>query len=246
MMHSAKYFIAIALAFRPVWSHPRSLQCDIGKICPWGYGEVYTISEAHPDVSSVGRLFQVSQRFGECGHKKGGNHEHQNFGECGKNKNGNREYLTKRWHARLTKKIDTAFDRVYTIINLQFSGLGANGCELVFNVPCNNTTPIYHTGPIVVEAKALSLPAGAPTWNNVVNANPPLTGTQILGTFQDFYRNTFTVINPSVCMPLGGSFSDLAFIFETPQWLHQSAELKFNQTVMNEDIVTGVYVNFTC
>ena len=90
------------------------------------------------------------------------------------------------------------------------------------------------------------MPVGAPTWNSIVNANPPRIGTQILGTFRDFHRGAFTVINPSVCTPLGGDFSDLGFIFETPQWLHRSAELKFNQTVMNEDIVTGVYVNFTC
>jgi hypothetical protein len=136
---------------------------------------------------------------------------------------------------------------VYTIIHLLFSGLGANGCELVFNVPCNNTTPIYHSGPIVVEAKTLSFPVEAPTWNNVVNANPPRIGTQILGTFRDFRLGTFTVINPSVCSFLPGEgISDLAFIFETPQSLHQSAELKFDQTVTNEDTVTGVYVNFTC
>ena len=146
----------------------------------------------------------------------------------------------------MIEKLDKAFDRVYTIIHLQFSGLGANGCELVFNVPCNNTTPIHHHGPIVVEAKNLSFPGQAPTWNNVVNENPPLIGTQVLGTFQSFHRSTFTVINPSVCTLPGEGFSELAFIFEAPESLHQPAELKFNQTVMNEDIVTGVYVNFTC
>ena len=70
-MQFAKYFVAVAAALQSVVSHP----CDIGKICPWGYGEVYTISEANPDISSLGRLFQVSQKFGECEDKKDGSRE---------------------------------------------------------------------------------------------------------------------------------------------------------------------------
>ena len=70
-MQFAQCFVAVALALRSVASHP----CDIGKICPWGYGEVYTISEANPDISSLSRLFQVSQKFSACEDKKDGSGE---------------------------------------------------------------------------------------------------------------------------------------------------------------------------
>lgn len=77
-----------------------------------------------------------------------------------------------------------------------------------------------------------------------MNSNPSVIGNQVLGTFSDFRRDTFEVINPGVCgnRPTG----DLAFVLSIDEGVKESASVKWNQTLMNADIVVGVYVNFTC
>jgi len=216
-MPATNYLLAVAFVLTSIWAHPWPEhvphECDVGKICSWGFGQVYTISESRPNVSSEGRLFQVSQKVKD--------HHNDEKSHC------------------------TPTDRVYTIINLEFSGLGGDGCSLVFNVPCNNTTPLYHHGPIDIAAKALRyLPSTNPTWNNIVNANPPVIVDNVLGTFSDIHLGARDFITTHACS--SGPISNLAFIFQTADSVHRTAELKFNQTLMNEDIVTGVYVNFTC
>ena len=235
-MHCSKYLAAIAFTLPFVTSYPYvpPTLCPIGKICPWGYGEVYTISEAHPNVTQESRLFQVSQKYND--------HDHDHHEECSSKSSKPRRSFPLTLPRCAHCVLDGAYDRVYTIFHLQFSGLGGDGCSLVFNVPCNNTTPIIHRGSPIISARTLQFPNSPPTWNNVVDANPALVGSQSLGTFKDFDRDTFTVINPSVCSNLG----NLAFIFEMAPEVKGTAELTFNQTVMNADIVTGAYVNFNC
>jgi hypothetical protein len=93
------------------------------------------------------------------------------------------------------------------------------------------------------------MPSTKPTWNNVVNASPSIIIPDVLGTFSDICLGVREFITWDACSYMGrdaGGVSTLAFIFEMDQSVHQSAEVKFNQTLMNADIVTGVYVNFTC
>jgi hypothetical protein len=53
------------------WAPPHTLPttCDIGKICAWGWGDIYTIYEAHPNLTThreyqTGETFEVSQDVG--------------------------------------------------------------------------------------------------------------------------------------------------------------------------------------
>jgi len=203
-------------------AHPPSLPstCPIGKICPWSWGQIYTIYENQPNLTverqyNNGILFEISQKVDD----HNDNCEDKN-------------------------KSPKPYDRIFTLMHLQFSGLGGNGCSLDFNIPCNSSVPFYRHGPAVVAARSFSWPGVSPTWNNIVNTNSTVIGNEVLGTFSEFRRDTFEVINPEVCG--NGLTGDLAFVLSIDEGVKESASVKWNQTLMNADIVVGVYTNFTC
>ncbi|KAH8885286.1 hypothetical protein GQ53DRAFT_365423 [Thozetella sp. PMI_491] len=57
-MLASNYFLGIVPFFALL-----SQSCDVGKICAWSYGSVFTISEARPNQTFEGSLFDVSQMF---------------------------------------------------------------------------------------------------------------------------------------------------------------------------------------
>ncbi|KAE8449046.1 hypothetical protein EG329_008634 [Mollisiaceae sp. DMI_Dod_QoI] len=204
-------------AYGSVAPPPIPTTCPIGKICPWGWGEIYTIYENQPNLIvqrqyNDGIYFEASQKVDRCRDKD---------------------------------KSSKPYDRVYTLMHLQFSGLGTQGCSLDFNIPCNSTIPFYPWNHPVVAARALTaFPGNSPTWNNI----QPLISSPILGTFHEpFKRDTFEEVASEVCRGgLNGGFNELAFVWSIDESVKESSGLKFNITLMNSDIVVGPYVNFTC
>jgi len=134
---------------------------------------------------------------------------------------------------------------------MSFSGLGSDGCTLDFNIPCNSSVPFYHHGNAIIAAHFLPYVPANPTWNNIV----PLINPKVLGTFggkgnEPWKRDTFKQFSGNVCNtgPNGTNINGgaLNFVFTIDESVHESAGAKWNQTLMNADIVVGYYVNFTC
>jgi len=80
-------FLAIIPLLSPflvsAWDSPHDLPttCPIGKICAWGWGDIYTIYEAKPNLTThreyqTGELFEVSQDVGRDANCKD---EHSTF-----------------------------------------------------------------------------------------------------------------------------------------------------------------------
>ncbi|KAH6670777.1 hypothetical protein B0J14DRAFT_640756 [Halenospora varia] len=198
--------------------------------CAWANLDLWTISEAQPDLVSRGQignsLFHVAQTVDQdsCGW----NDPH------GKN------------HPPTHSKPK---NRIVTLGDMTSSGIGGMGCSLVWELAQNISLSL--SGHPVISIKHFNFGSDLyglqPTWNKIYHPNgTSLIGTEV-GNVGNIHNGMEQMIDTDFCPPgMGQTVNTVALIFEMDESVRESASVEFNFKNSNCGVLAGTLLSFNC